>query len=139
MTTRPPISTRTDALVPYATLFRAAAGPRESCPERLTSARPLTMVMFRVVNMARCRMKGLDAQGSNASRNRNTRLGTSQRPRAGAVDIECAALISGLSLSEQPFRTNHQHHDHDQEDQHIGRRSEEHTSERKSTRLNSSN
>src|SRR3546814_6234441 len=72
--------------------------------------------------MARCRMKGLDAQGSNASRNRNTRLGTSQRPRAGAVDIECAALISGLSLSEQPFRTNHQHHDHDQ-------RSEEHTSE----------
>src|SRR3546814_2285723 len=140
MTTRPPISTRTDALVPYATLFRAAAGPRESCPERLTSARPLTMVMFRVVNMARCRMKGLDAQGSNASRNRNTRLGTSQRPRAGAVDIECAALISGLSLSEQPFRTNHQHHDHDQEDQHIGRAGTEKQTavDRKSTRLNSS-
>ena len=44
-----------------------AAWPSDSWPQRLTSARPLTMTVFRQVRMARCRMNGLANQGITAS------------------------------------------------------------------------
>ena len=71
-------------------------------PQRLTSARPLTMTVFRQVRMARCRMNGLANQGITASAARAASAAAPNFPMPGRAPR--ARLMSSCQTSPRPSK-----------------------------------
>src|SRR5690606_39117820 len=100
-----------------------AAWPRDSCPERLIKARPLTASTFRQVSTARCWTNSPENHGivASASTTRASTISFLLGLVAGARVCIVLACMSGFPLSKNAARTEDEHHDHENENQHVGR------------------